>query len=188
MEAVWRGRQDTDYNGIVLFEPAALRELYGGRIRRGANLFRRFTKTDDGDRVLERGIVVPILAIDDAGYSIVIREEGERSPVERWIVATNGVFPFWVRHEAVLADLAIFREWEDQTDWQRVPIPPGKYGVTIRGFRRMSSDRKKIIDAGYELVLSRARRLPSVTGSTAARMRTLTMPSVVTDGRSRASR
>jgi hypothetical protein len=92
---VWLGTQGTDYNGIVLFDPAALHEFYG-RIQRGASLFRRFTETDDGDQVLERGMVVPILAIDDPGYSLVFATRVEESPVEPWVVVTNGVFPFWV--------------------------------------------------------------------------------------------
>ncbi len=34
------------------------------------------TKIDVGDEMLRRGIIVPILAIDDAGCTIVVRDEG----------------------------------------------------------------------------------------------------------------
>ena len=170
---MWRATQGTDYNGIVLFEPGRLREFYGGRIRRGRNLFARFTKTEDGDAVLRRGIVVPILAIDDGGYSIIVRDAHEPSPVERDVILTNGVYPLRVRDRVVIADLVVMREWQDETDWRDVPIAPGTYGVTVRGFRKMARRQRKIIDAGYELVLARTSRLPRVTANTGAKMRTL---------------
>lgn len=169
---MWKGTQLTDYNGIVLFDPDALKKYYG-RIRAGTNLFKRFTTTTDGDEILALGIVVPILAIDDAGYTIVIRERSESSPVEPFVIVTNEVYPFRVTREAVLADLAVLRSWKEGLDWQRVPIPMGTYGVTVRGFRRMAKTRRQIVDAGYEFVLRRVRKLPKVTANTGARMRTL---------------
>jgi hypothetical protein len=73
---------------IVLFDPDALTQFYG-RIRTGTNLFKRFTRTIDGDEILERGIVVPTLAIDDAGYTIIIRDVAEPSPVDPYVIVTN---------------------------------------------------------------------------------------------------
>ncbi len=169
---VWKGTQLTDYNGIVLFDPDGLNQFYG-RIRTGTNLFKRFTTTTDGDEILARGIVVPILAIDDAGYTIIIRNAAEPSPIDPYVIVTNETYPFHVTREAVLADLAVFREWEANLDWQRVPIPIGKYAVSVRGFRRMAKTKRKILDAGYELVLRRVRKLPPVSANTGAKMRTL---------------
>ena len=169
---MWKGTQFTDYNGIVLFDPDALKKYYG-RIRAGTNLFKRFTTTTDGDEILSLGIVVPILAIDDAGYTIIIRDPSEKSPIEPYVIVNNEVYPFRVTREAVLADLAVFRSWEEDTDWQRVPIPVGAYGVSVRGFRRIAKAKRKIVDAGYEFVLKKARKLPKVTANTGARMRTL---------------
>ena len=169
---VWKGTQLTDYSGIVLFDPDGLTQFYG-RIRKGANLFKRFTTTTDGDAMLKLGIVVPILAIDDAGYTVIIRDASEPSPVEPYVIVTNETYPLHVTREAVLADLAVFRDWEVDLDWQRVPIPVGRYAVTIRGFRRMAKTKRKILDAGYELVLRRVRRLPPVSANTGAKMRTL---------------
>jgi hypothetical protein len=169
---VWKGTQNTDYNGMVLFEPTALRDYYG-RIRKGTNIFARFMKTEDGDEVLRRGIVVPILAIDDASYTVIVRRADEVSPVDSDVIVTNGVFPFHVRREAVIADLAVFRDWEEDLDWHRVPIPSGRYSVTVRGFRRLAKRKHKILDAGYEFVLSSVRRLARPTGKTGKAMRTL---------------
>jgi hypothetical protein len=170
---VWRFTQNTDFNGIVLFDPAALVDFYGGRIRKGTNLFRKFTTTDDGDEMLRLGIVVPVLAIDDAGYTVIVRTADESSPVESCVMMTNGAFPLYVRGEAVLADLAVFREWEYGTDWTHVPIAVGRYSVDVRGFRRLATRGRNILDAGYEFVLKPVRRLPRVTGETGMKMQTL---------------
>ena len=149
---MWKGTQHTDFNGIVLFDPDALKAYYG-RIKSGANLFKRFTTTTDGDEILALGICVPILAIDDA-----------------------------VTREAALADLAVFRDWERDLGWQRLPIAAGRYGVSVRGFRRLAKTRHKIVDAGYEFVLRRVRKLPAVSANTGAKMRTLKFE----DGKGRA--
>lgn len=170
---MWKTVQNTDYNGIVLFEPSLLKEYYGDRIRKGSNLFRRFMKTDDGDEVLRLGIIVPILAIDDAGYTVIFRQEAEKSEVEPYVVLSNGVYPFRVKAEAVLADLAVLRDWEEDLDWQRVPLDTGRYAITVRGFRRMANTKRKIVDAGYEFVLRKSARLPRVTASTGHKMRVL---------------
>jgi hypothetical protein len=166
---MWRGTQGTDYNGIVVFDPDALRAWCGGNIAPGTDLFHRFTASDEGDRVLELGIVVPILAIDDGGYTIIVREAGEPSPVSPWIVVENAVFPLRITRDAVLADLAVLREWHDELGWQRVPIAAGSYAVTVRGFCRRVHGR--IADAGYELELARVTELPAVTGATGKPMR-----------------
>jgi hypothetical protein len=70
---MWRGKVITDFNGIVLFEPTLLKERYGGAIEVGRDLFTEYITTDEGDDVVTAGIVVPILAIDGAGYDIVVR-------------------------------------------------------------------------------------------------------------------
>ena len=184
---MWKGTQLTDYSGIVLFDPDALTQFYG-RIRTGTNLFKRFTRTTDGDEILKLGIVVPILAIDDAGYTIIIRDAAEPSPIDPYVVVTNATYPFRVTREAVLADLAVFRDWEADLDWQRVPIPVGRYAVTIRGFRRIAKTRRKILDAGYEFALRRVRKLPPVSADTGANMRTLKLDdSAPRDSAARAS-
>lgn len=57
-----RLRVNTDFNGIVFFEPSRLRARYGGRVAAGADLVARHTTTDEGDDVLGAGLILPLLA------------------------------------------------------------------------------------------------------------------------------
>ena len=66
------------YNGVVLFDPLTLSNTLG-ELEHGANLFERFMSCDEGDDVLDGGAIVPILAIDDDGYEIVVRFAHEPS-------------------------------------------------------------------------------------------------------------
>jgi hypothetical protein len=154
----------TDFNGIVLFEPNKLVRFFGGHIDEGSDLFTRFTSSDDGGKVVEQGIVIPILAIDDAGYGIefCIDENGRRPPEQ--ILFENGDFPLHVEERLVLADLAVLKEWIEGLDWTFVDVPPGNYKVTIRGFRQ-TNELGHVTDCGYELVLKSTAALPEFTGS-----------------------
>jgi hypothetical protein len=170
---LWIGKQHTDYNGIVLFVPDALRRFYGGRIRKGTNLFKRLMTSDDGDEVIRRGIVVPVLAITDAGYSIVVRRHDEKSTHDADVVVASAGFRLKVRDEVVLADLVVLREWIEDVDWQHIPVAGGRYSVEIRGFRRLAKTKRKILDAGYEFVLTPVERWPRTKADTGKKMQTL---------------
>jgi len=167
---MWRGVIDVDGNGIVFFDPAVLRR-FRPTLARGHDLFEELTTTDLGDEVLAKGIIVPILAIDDGGYDVVVRRDDEAQAIAGDLIVENGVFPLVVETELVVADLAVLRSWAEDLGWTRIAIPAGSYGTCIRGIRQMSSDKKEMIGAGYELVVTRSSALPSVTGQTGKRMR-----------------
>lgn len=163
-----------DFNGIVLFDPTVL-SAYDPRIRTGDNLYRRFTRTDDGDAVVEQGIVVPILGINDSMYRIVVRDEHEASPLDpATIIVTNGVFPLTVSERLAIADMACLLEWDAAGPWQWLDVRPGCYAVTIRGFRRI--EHREVTEFGYEIVIAQRDRLPAFTGSLLRNMQVLELP------------
>lgn len=165
---MWTGTVFVEYNGLVLFAPDRLVEFHGGIVD-GSDLFHRYMESDEGDEVLDRGLIVPVLAIDDAGYVVLVREEREAAQVpESDIVVQNGEYPFCVTKRAVVADLLALREWHAEVGWYDVQVRPGSYAVTVRGFRR--KERGVILEAGYDFVLSARPELPRCTADTGAPM------------------
>ncbi|OIJ41832.1 hypothetical protein [Massilia timonae] len=61
-----------DFNGIVIFDPSLLAG-YFSEINPGDNLYARFVRSDEGERVVEQGIVLPVLGLNDGIYSIILR-------------------------------------------------------------------------------------------------------------------
>ena len=168
---MWQVKLVVDFNGIVLFDPDVVTEEFG-KLRRGTNLFKRFTTTDDGDLALARGAFVPVLAIDDSDYEIYVRFDSEASLVpDEFVLCTSGVFALRVRHALVIADLEALHYWNGPGDGNRLQFSPGTYAVRIRGFSSVGLAR-----AGYEFVFTRTKRLPRVTGATGAKMRVLRLP------------
>jgi hypothetical protein len=154
----------TDFNGLVIFAPDRLRNFYQGEIAEGTDLFSRFTTLEEGDEMLKRGIIIPILAIDDGGYGVefYVNEKSAR-PADQ-IVFENGVFPLQVERRLVVADLAVLKEWVDDLDWIDVDLSPGAYAATVRGFHQKNS-LGHLVDAGYEIHLTPTETLPELTAT-----------------------
>lgn len=165
---MWQVKLVVDFNGIVLFDPGVVEEVLG-RVRRGTNLFKRFTTTDEGDRVLAAGLFVPVLAIDDSSYDVFIRfvDEPSRIPDE-WVLNTNGVFALRTLDSLVVADLEALLRWNGPGDGNRLQFGRGTFAVTVKGFSSPGLET-----AGYEFVLARTKRPPKVTAHTGAKMRVL---------------
>ncbi|MCX4027077.1 hypothetical protein H0A36_13710 [Endozoicomonas sp. SM1973] len=146
----------TDFNGIVLFDPKVLEDFYGRKIVDGEDLFHRYMTTDEGNVVLKKGVIIPILAIDDAGYDIFIRTNTEKQCINKSnIVCQNGNYNLIIKKQAVICDLVVIKDWEYNTDWQWLDIEPGIYSVTINGFKQLNDEKNEIIAAGYEFVFTR---------------------------------
>jgi len=162
----------TDFNGIVIFEPDRLIQFWGGQIQEGTDLYTHFMSSDDGDEVINRGIIIPILAITDAGYGVefYINEKSDRAPKE--IVFENGIYPLHVKSRLVLADLAVLKEWIENLGWIFVDVPRGYYGVIIRGFAH-ENRKGHIVDCGYEAILESKRSLPKYTATQEANCQVL---------------
>src|SRR5262249_41930532 len=150
-----------EYNGIVVFDPRVLRAYYGGSIAAHANLFERYTTTEEGDDVLRRGIIVPILAIDDLGYDCIVKDAEERCPEEAFVCVENGVFPLRIEGKAIICDLCSVRDWEDgiSVDYDEIDIAPGLYAVSILGYRK-DDEKGHIEKLGYIFSFRREKRLP----------------------------
>ncbi|WP_375770192.1 hypothetical protein NR798_04680 [Archangium gephyra] len=173
---MYLGRVDTDFNGLVLFDPSALRQHYGGRIREGTDLFTRYVSTEEGDEVLSKGLIVPVLAIDDAGYDIAVRLASEPHAPPGEVLVENGKYPLRVVEHLVVADLLVLKEWSNKFEsWKETGIGPGVYAVTVRGFRNiaMKGRKRQIVQAGYEFVLEPKRKLPKVSADTGMDMKVL---------------
>jgi hypothetical protein len=162
-----------DFNGLVLFEPALLREFHGGAIAPGTDLFTRYTTTEEGDAVLSAGLVVPILSIDDAGYTVFVRHSSEGTGFSGKPLVENGIFPFRVRERAVVGDLAVLKEWIEDLGWQDAGLPQGNYAVTVHGYREFNEARTKIVNAGYEFIVDPRISLPALTADLSKNMRVL---------------
>lgn len=151
---------NVDYNGIVLFEPNRL-EKYFKHIPEGENLFEIMTTTNHGEAVLEKGIVLPILAITDGGYDVNIYID-EFKPRNN-IVFSNGVFPLKIESKLIIADLAVFREWHYDVDWFDTRVPKGIYSATLRGYCEIKNNT--IVDCGYDVCLQPKNELPQFTAN-----------------------
>lgn len=163
-----------DFNGIAIFDPKLLQRFYG-EIGIGENLYERFIRTDDGDKIVAQGIVVPILSINDSTYKIFLRNENEPSSLDPEIIVTsNEVFPLKISHHAVITDMASLLEWDPDEDWQTLDTPPGAYSVRINGFRLIENNL--VTDFGFEIVLTESETLPAFTGSLSKNMQVLELP------------
>lgn len=167
------GSVSVDFNGIVLFDPELLKSHYGGVIDEGRDLFTEYITTEEGDIVLAKGLIVPILSIDDAGYDIIIRLKTDKYTNPSPAIVENGVYPLQVKDRLVISDLATLKEWVEELGWQDVDIPSGLYAVNVIGFRKLDDSNKKIISAGYEFILDPCDALPVPTADLAMNMRVL---------------
>ena len=152
----------TDFNGIVIFEPTRLCNYFGGQIQEGSDLFSLFTSSEVGDDVVKQGIVIPILGIDDAGYSVELYIN-EQPNVKQNIIFENGVFPLAVAERLVIADLAVFKEWIYDLGWIDLDVARGFYSCVLRGYSEKDVDNN-ILDCGYNLILTQTDQLPDFTG------------------------
>jgi hypothetical protein len=119
--------------------------------------------------VLAAGLFVPVLAIDDSSYDILVRFDSEESRIpDEWVLCENGVFPLVILDALVIADLEALLKWNGAGDGNRFQFSRGTYAVRVRGFSSMGLE-----SAGYEFVLKKVSRLPKVTGDTGAKMRVL---------------
>ena len=163
-----------DFNGIVIFDPMLLCGFYPG-IAIGENLYRRFTQTDDGDKVVEQGIVLPIIGINDSIYRVLIRDETERSRVDpELIIFSNSEFPLKITSQAIITDMASLLEWNPDEEWQELEIPVGNYSVAINGFRKIENNA--IVDFGFEIVFAKRGALPKFSASLTKNMQVLELP------------
>lgn len=103
---------DVDFNGIIIFDYPGILAPFGGKIEDGDNILQEFTTTDKGDLVLNEGITLPIMGLDDGGY--VVRLFLNEFPVneDREVIFTDKYFYLNITGDLYVADMAVFWEWE----------------------------------------------------------------------------
>lgn len=158
----------TDYNGIVVFSPTKLKKVLGRDVLEGEDLLSLFFSSDLGEDAIVSGAVLPVLAIDDAGYDVEFEWEGSsRSD----FIFENGIFPLDAHDELYIADLVVLREWSEGLGWQKIEIPKGYYAVTVKGFNEGPDENKD--KCGYLFSMVKTESLPCWTSDIEANSRVL---------------
>ena len=159
-------KQFPELHGFVLLDPARLDAFCESRAE-GADLLTRFTQTDDGDRICQEGIAIPMTGIDAGDYSISIRDSLSPGPEGPPRVLSQGWILGTETGEVVFSGLGYLACWDpDHPRHARIRIPAGWYGVDIRGY---------VLGEGgvgeewlYDLALTRSRQKPPFTADLTA--------------------
>ncbi|MWP61166.1 hypothetical protein [Gilliamella sp. Pas-s25] len=147
---------DVDFNGIIIFDYPGIQIPFGGKIDNGQNILKTFTTTDKGDFVLDKGIALPIMGIDDGGY--VVRLFLNESPCnkDRRVIFSDKYFYLNVTGNLYIADMSVFWEWEEYTGWHNANIPKGIYKVCLEG---VTLKKNGDIFYCYDLILEKISKL-----------------------------
>jgi len=141
---------DVDFNGIIIFDYPGILSPFGGEIGNGENILQTFTTTDKGDLVLDEGIALPIMGIDDGGYLVRFFIDEYPEVDGRDVIFSDKYFHLNITGELYVADMSVFWEWEEYTGWHNTNIPKGIYKVCLQGVRLFRDGNPKCC---YDLIL-----------------------------------
>jgi hypothetical protein len=148
-----------DFNGIVVFSYPDLDKWYNGIVN-GQNILKDFIQTDLGDKVMDEGLVIPIVNIDDGDYLIrIFHEKASDDGVD--IAFMEFGFPIKIDKQIFCADAAVFWDWEEYLSWRKLDISPGFYSVDVRGVRHLKEGGDFI--PGYDFIFKKTTSLPKRT-------------------------
>lgn len=147
---------DVDFNGIIIFDYPGILAPFGGKIDDGDNILQEFTTTEKGDVVLNEGIALPIMGIDDGGYVVRLFLNEFPDSKDREVIFTDKYFYLNVTGDLYVADMAVFWEWEDYTGWVNSDISKGIYKVSLEGVHLLN--REEFIYC-YDLILEKVNQL-----------------------------
>lgn len=151
---------NVDFNGIVIFSYPDLLSEFPNGIKEGENVLELFTRTELGDKVVDTGLVIPIINIDDGGYLVrFFVDEGSVESPNRQIAFSDPGYVLTVKEQVFVADAAIFLEWQEGLSWKQLPIPKGNYAVTIEGVVHLD-EKGEMLETGYDVILHRVDDLP----------------------------
>ncbi|WP_080406713.1 hypothetical protein [Burkholderia ubonensis] len=153
---------DVDFNGIVIFSYPDLMKFFADPVVNGQNILSDFTQTDLGDKVVDGGVVLPIINIDDGGYLVRFFEGDPESSVRRRVVFSDSGYVLKIDGDLYIADAAVFWDWEEYLGWTKVAIPRGYYSVKIEGVQHISDDGS-VGSIGYDVIVNRVEDLPKRT-------------------------
>ena len=164
---IWSGIVQANLSGLAFFDLDLLKERYGPKLRKGSNLLKRYTTTDEGDSVIREGLVLPILSIKDDDYMVVVRTKDEEWGRPQKSVLKTGIFPLRVQNQLVVTDLSDLNYWSGEGDWLTIPAAPGYYSVTVHGYE---VEGEQDLGGCYELVLVPQETIPHLTADPYAEM------------------
>lgn len=147
---------DVDFNGIIIFDYPGILAPFGGKIDDGENILEEFTTTDKGELVLNEGIALPIMGLDDGGYVVRLFLNEFPDNEDREVIFTDKYFYLNVTGDLYIADMAVFWEWEDYTGWINADVPKGIYIVCLEGVHLLKGEE---IIYCYDLIFERTNQL-----------------------------
>ncbi|WP_238084965.1 hypothetical protein [Pseudescherichia vulneris] len=147
---------DVDFNGIVIFDYPGILAPFSGKIENGDNILQVFTTTDIGDIVLDEGIALPIMGIDDGGYIVRFFLNDIPGNENRHVMFSDKYFYLKVTGDLFIADMSAFWEWEKYNEWKNTDIPKGIYKVILEG-AQLKRDSDVIYC--YDLILEKINEL-----------------------------
>ncbi|WP_312466663.1 hypothetical protein [Pseudescherichia sp.] len=147
---------DVDFNGIVIFDYPGILAPFSGKIENGDNILQVFTTTDIGDIVLDEGIALPIMGIDDGGYIVRFFLNDIPGNENRHVMFSDKYFYLKVTGDLFIADMSAFWEWEKYNEWKNTDIPKGIYKVILEG-AQLKRDSDVIYC--YDLILKKINEL-----------------------------
>ncbi|QKZ02405.1 hypothetical protein [Pseudomonas eucalypticola] len=142
---------DVDFNGIVMFVYPKLADLFEGGVQPGQNVLRAFTTTDKGDEVLDKGVALPIMGVDDGTYRLRIFIDEAPCKERREVVFEDEYFYLNVVGGLYVADMAVLWDWEEFTGWTLLPVPTGMYRVSVAGVHLYNEVND--VDYGFDICL-----------------------------------
>ncbi|WP_194240450.1 hypothetical protein [Gilliamella sp. ESL0232] len=147
---------DVDFNGIIIFDYPGIFIPFGGKINNGENILKEFTTTGKGDSVLDEGIALPIMGIDDGGYVVRLFLNETPCNENRSIIFSDKYFYLNVTGDLYIADMSVFWEWEEYTGWNNTDIPKGIYKVCLEG---VILKKNEDIFYCYDLILEKVSKI-----------------------------
>ncbi|EFO1268499.1 hypothetical protein [Escherichia albertii] len=147
---------DVDFNGIIIFDYPGILIPFGGKIENGDNILQEFTTTDKGDFVLDEGIALPIMGIDDGGYVVRLFLDELPDNENRRVIFSDKYFYLNVTGDLYISDMSVFWEWEEYTGWNNANVPKGIYKVSLEGVNLDKDDDTLYC---YDLILEKTNEL-----------------------------
>ena len=123
-----------ELHGFVLLDPERLEEFCSGHAH-GSNLLQRFSETEDGDRVSQDGIAIPLLGVEPGEYTVIVRSAdgtpaaGDlRARSAGWILGTE-------TGHLLLCGAGYLTKWDgSHAAHKHITVPPSWYRVDVYGY------------------------------------------------------
>lgn len=166
----------TQTPGLVIFDPVVLAEFIASRHVPVPNVLGSFSNDPGlGNEAISTGCLLPIYSIPAWDYRVRLTETAKATVPAEWVLFETPSFALQVTSERVLvSDIWAIMNWETDTYLkygsqptdakyvtnefkvtEPVPVPNGRYQVTLVGFCDQKNPDVETRSCGYELLLTR---------------------------------